>query len=355
MAAGHLGTGSSDAAAPMPGHSKPTALPFVLIQGPPGTGKTHTVRGVLNVWHLVAFQRYYDSLIAKLLPEAPPPAHAHAGSNPIAAAAKQKKVLDFCGRPVAVDGRRGGAKERSGVAAVLSKPRILICTPSNAACDELMSRVMTYGFCDAEGRTYYPNIVRVGAANEAVLSPVIKGRSLKALVSRYLNMSQADWQRLSQDIGMQLNAIQQEVLVLEVALKKCIPGSREAFDTARRLLAQQEKAQKLTFEIERLEAARDIVWAPGGGRDGRTGWRRNEVELEAAILLEAEMVFATLSSTRREAFRKVAQRAPFTTGKFCWYCRVYLMVGKDQPMTGAKYYDRPLKKSHASQIVSKPR
>ena len=42
------------------------ALPFLLVQGPPGTGKTHTVKGVLNVWHLVHYQRYYDSLVAAL-------------------------------------------------------------------------------------------------------------------------------------------------------------------------------------------------------------------------------------------------------------------------------------------------
>lgn len=40
--------------------------PFVLIQGPPGTGKTHTVKGVLNVWHLVLYQRYYGSLVRPL-------------------------------------------------------------------------------------------------------------------------------------------------------------------------------------------------------------------------------------------------------------------------------------------------
>ena len=36
------------------------------MQGPPGTGKTHTVKGVLNVWHLVHYQRFYDSLVASL-------------------------------------------------------------------------------------------------------------------------------------------------------------------------------------------------------------------------------------------------------------------------------------------------
>ena len=46
--------------------ASPETLPFLLIQGPPGTGKTHTVKGVLNVWHLVHYQRYYDSLVATL-------------------------------------------------------------------------------------------------------------------------------------------------------------------------------------------------------------------------------------------------------------------------------------------------
>lgn len=44
--------------------------PFTLIQGPPGTGKTHTVTGVLNVWHHVAYQRYFQPLVGTLKGEA---------------------------------------------------------------------------------------------------------------------------------------------------------------------------------------------------------------------------------------------------------------------------------------------
>jgi senataxin len=65
MAACHLGAPDADApgASSSKGASHPL-MPFVLIQGPPGTGKTHTVKGMLNVWHLVAYQRYYDGLIS---------------------------------------------------------------------------------------------------------------------------------------------------------------------------------------------------------------------------------------------------------------------------------------------------
>ena len=37
-------------------------VPFALVQGPPGTGKTHTVHGILNVWHLTHYVRYHHRL-----------------------------------------------------------------------------------------------------------------------------------------------------------------------------------------------------------------------------------------------------------------------------------------------------
>lgn len=37
---------------------QPAAL---CVQGPPGTGKTHTVKGILNAWHVVGYRRYHDS------------------------------------------------------------------------------------------------------------------------------------------------------------------------------------------------------------------------------------------------------------------------------------------------------
>ena len=83
-----------------------TKLPFVLIQGPPGTGKTHTVCGVLNVWHLTAYQQYYDSLIRSV-----------------------KELSEKSG-----SGLDSVATARWGSVSVSRKPRILVCTPSNAAC-----------------------------------------------------------------------------------------------------------------------------------------------------------------------------------------------------------------------------
>lgn len=154
MTACHLGTppGSSDY------QSYPT-LPFVLIQGPPGTGKTHTVVGVLNVWHLTAYQRYYDRLVQQAQgiqieqdtpsasSRAPPIPQDQSRFNPLGVLNEGLSAdIDI------FDSRVNPRRLSTSFDIVLAtKPRILVCAPSNAACDELLLRVMTSGFCDGNG------------------------------------------------------------------------------------------------------------------------------------------------------------------------------------------------------------
>ena len=88
-----------------------------MIQGPPGTGKTHTVKGMLNVWHLVQFQRYYATLAHELI------------------------------------GSRGSLEHQAftrSIPNLAAKPRLLVCTPSNAAADELLERVMDQGLFEVK-------------------------------------------------------------------------------------------------------------------------------------------------------------------------------------------------------------
>lgn len=116
------GGGPAGAAGGAPGGAD-ERLPFVLIQGPPGTGKTHTVKGILNVWHLVLFQRYYTSLVAALA------ADARAGAAGVGLQSALERRLPN----------------------LAAKPRVLVCAPSNAAADELLQRVMDAGFAGADG------------------------------------------------------------------------------------------------------------------------------------------------------------------------------------------------------------
>ena len=160
MAACHLGAPDPDAAGARGRAPTHPLLPFVLIQGPPGTGKTHTVKargeggerwvrlrcswalllftrqwaaassppptalpnhhptthppplppqGMLNTWHLVAYQRYYDGLIAATAPPpghqpprpAPGPGAAGGGSGSVVGDAIASTMLSDLGRAVA--------------------------------------------------------------------------------------------------------------------------------------------------------------------------------------------------------------------------------------------------------------
>jgi senataxin len=156
MAACHLGS--------PPGSNDPQAhptLPFVLIQGPPGTGKTHTVVGVLNVWHLVAYQRYYAHLVQQAQSNESGMLSQQGMARPSAtrstagpSSAPQPPSMSRKERPDPLDMLTtgdGNAVMRLSEEARASKPRILVCTPSNAACDELLSRVMGVQFCDGNG------------------------------------------------------------------------------------------------------------------------------------------------------------------------------------------------------------
>jgi hypothetical protein len=63
-----------------------------------------------------------------------------------------------------------------GRAVEQTKPRILVCTPSNAACDELLTRVMSEGFCDGSGACMHACLL--GCVYMAHLPAAEKGQQL---------------------------------------------------------------------------------------------------------------------------------------------------------------------------------
>ena len=257
-------------------------LPFVLIQGPPGTGKTHTVLGVLNVWHLSAFQQYYSSMIDSVIEKA---TKSGSGLDSMA------HVLGF------------GAQ----------KPRILVCTPSNAACDELMARVMKTGFCDGNGKTYRPNIVRIGG--DAAVDDRVRDRFLNTLVSRFSCMSEAEWHQAYQEAAYLVQSKEREGRILEASLMNS--GGRRANtsqeirvdpDMAHTLVDISQTVERLSKQIEKLHACKPLVSGANGNMK-----RQAVNELETLLLADAEMVFSTLSSTQRKIFKDASSRAPFHT------------------------------------------
>ena len=64
----------------------------------------------------------------------------------------------------------------------LTKSRVLVCAPSNAALDEIVLRVLRHGLRDGAGNKVVPNIVRAGVATRMHSS--IKSVTLEVLISQ---------------------------------------------------------------------------------------------------------------------------------------------------------------------------
>ncbi|XP_057504671.1 uncharacterized protein LOC130788134 [Actinidia eriantha] len=134
---------------------------MALIQGPPGTGKTKTILAIVSCLLAFSFQRMNDmkkpingglkssnSLCSNLNPRISQSA-AIARAWQDAALARQlnedrEKNCKSMGRCI-----RG---------------RVLICAQSNAAVDELVSRISREGLYGSDGAAYKPYLVRVGNA-----------------------------------------------------------------------------------------------------------------------------------------------------------------------------------------------
>ena len=120
----------------------PSARPvsgLTLIQGPPGTGKTRTLLTLLNVLQNQQFNLYYEQLRQYV--------------NNILFAKKTTFLISL-------DSLN---KARIQMKETLKRPRILVCTPSNAAVNTIIDGIMMNGFIDNSGKRYNPSILRLGS------------------------------------------------------------------------------------------------------------------------------------------------------------------------------------------------
>jgi hypothetical protein len=101
---------------------------ITLLQGPPGTGKTKTVVALLNSLCIARYTAYHQGL------------------------------HDAC-----IAGLPGGT-DAAIRRAPHAKPRILVCAPSNAGVDEILTRIAQPGvFIDGNCAPYNPDILRIAS------------------------------------------------------------------------------------------------------------------------------------------------------------------------------------------------
>ncbi|KAG6543891.1 hypothetical protein Mapa_014731 [Marchantia paleacea] len=301
-AGAHTAAGSGSAA--ITGAPKQEPWPFTLVQGPPGTGKTHTVWGMLNVIHLVQYQRYYQALLKKLAPNSlaseEPTTSSHGNFENGSIDDVLQRMDDSLARMLPK---------------LCPKPRMLVCAPSNAATDELLSRVLDRGFIDGEMKVYRPDVARVGSDphSRAAQAVSVERRSEQLLVMGrdqivgWLQQLKGKEMNCSQSItGLQRDLNEVATAARTQGNLGVDPDKLAARDHLRdsklqQLAALVEERDKILVEMSRL------FIVEGRFRLG-SGFSHDDArqKLEASFANEAEIVFTTVSSSGRRIFTKLA-------------------------------------------------
>lgn len=276
--------------------------PFTLVQGPPGTGKTHTVWGMLNVIHLVQYQHYYTALLKKLAPESYKQL-SESTSDCISSTGSIDEVLQSMDQNLL-----------RTLPKLCPKPRMLVCAPSNAATDELLSRVLDRGFIDGEMKVYRPDVARVGVDSQtrAAQAVSVERRTEQLLMKGreeiygWIHQLRARESQFSQQISL----LQRELSTTAAVGRSqgsvgVDPDVLADLDHNRDLLLQNlaaavEGRDKVLVELSRL------VILEGKFRPGSSfNLEDARACLEASFANEAEIVFTTVSSSGRKLFSRL--------------------------------------------------
>ncbi|KAJ6825460.1 putative ATP-dependent helicase-like [Iris pallida] len=296
-AATHTAAGTSSGAV-----RRQEPWPFTLVQGPPGTGKTHTVWGMLNVIHLVQYQHYYAALLKKLAPE------SYKQSSECVSESASMGSIDEVLQSMDQNLLRTLPK-------LCPKPRMLVCAPSNAATDELLSRVLERGFIDGEMKVYRPDVARVGVDSQtrAAQAVSVERRTEQLLLkSREEVLGWMHQQRVREaQFSQQISLLQRQLTYTAVQGRSqgsvgVDPDVLVARDQNRDVLLQNlaqvvEERDKVLVEMTRLCILEGRFRA-----GGNFNLEEARAQLEASFANEAEIVFTTVSSSGRRLFSRLS-------------------------------------------------
>ncbi|EFA82214.1 DNA2/NAM7 helicase family protein [Heterostelium album PN500] len=157
---------------------------ITLIQGPPGTGKTHVIVGLLSVLlHSTEVPKHVieekESLVHRELYEFEKLESWEISQPWLKNGFKNIRddytLIDYSFEEKEERRKRDlwrKLRETGTTKNIARKKRILLCAPSNGAVDEIVTRLIRDGLLNHEGKSYRPNLVRVGPGSHQDVEPV---------------------------------------------------------------------------------------------------------------------------------------------------------------------------------------
>ncbi|KAJ3076763.1 DEAD-box type RNA helicase [Podochytrium sp. JEL0797] len=268
---------------------------FVLIQGPPGTGKTKTILSLVGSLLTSAATAISTPGTTIKTPGSAirPPGGGSAIRPPGGGSAIRPPGG---GSAIRAPGGRGGppqvmASRNAPPSTAAKKNRLMICAPSNAACDEIVRRLKC-GILNAQGNPFNPKIVRLGTSDS--ISADVRDLTIESLVKEQLAIDH-EFRKVNQETNdnsqwIALEKHQAELNKERTALRekeeKETKSVKEA-DLVRSAIAKvSEKLRSVDEQFKQLKQKRLE-------REGSSDHIRSRIK--ASLLLEADVIMATLS------------------------------------------------------------
>ncbi|OVA19261.1 putative helicase MAGATAMA 3 [Macleaya cordata] len=282
-----------------------------LIQGPPGTGKTRTILAIVSGLLALPSQRKTDaSKNSNLIPS------STSCTNP-RAKISQSAAISRAWQDAAFARQLNEGEDNSKSMENFGRGRVLICAQSNAAVDELVSRISNEGLYGSDGKMYKPYLVRVG--NPRTVHPCSLPFFIDTLVDQRLaeeKMKESDAKNdLNGDSSMALRAnlekLVDRIRFYEAKRAKLRDGNSEPRSLSEDGAPKEDgdpkeddvqeisdavvgaKLQKL-YEQKR-QICRDLGAAQSREKKASEEIRALKNKLRKSILREAKIVVTTLS------------------------------------------------------------
>jgi senataxin len=176
-----------------------------------------------------------------------------------------------------------------------STSKILLCAPSNAAIDEIASRI-SLGFRGSEKGSGSVKVVRLGAKNAINIS--VQDISLDALVEKKLNSDPNKSKADSKDTSMEISALRRDIDSLKQAMSLKRQEENTIHDNLARKQALSDEISQLRSRKMSLSKQLDNLIDKDRSETRTLDALRRKTRVE--VINEADVVCSTLSGAGHE-------------------------------------------------------